>query len=65
MDNIGIIAFIGLLILGIIMKVSPQTLIKEDRRDDPDAIAQTKKCGNAMLAFAVGAALLILKYKII
>jgi len=62
---IGYISFFGCLILGIIMKVSPQTLIKEDRRDDPDAIAQTKKCGNAMLAFAVGAALLVLKYSII
>lgn len=63
--DIGVIAFIGLLVLGTIMKVSPQSLIKEDKRDDPDAIAQTKKCGNAMLAFAAGAALLILKYKII
>jgi len=65
MDNTAFIAFIVLLILGVIMKVSPQSLIREDKRDDPDAIAQTKKCGNAMLAFAVGAALLILKYKII
>lgn len=63
--DIGVIALILLVVLGTIMKVSPQLLIREDKRDDPDAIAQTKKCGTAMLAFAAAAALLVLKYSII
>ena len=63
--SIGVIALIALLVLGTVMKVSPQLLIREGKRDDPDAVEQTKKCGTAMLAFAAAAALLVLKYSII
>ncbi|MBR4627911.1 MAG: hypothetical protein IKO47_09495 [Ruminococcus sp.] len=63
--SIGFIAFIVFILLAVIMKVSPQLLIREDKRDDPDAIEQTKKCGNVMLGFAAAAALLVLKYSII
>ena len=52
-------------VLGIIMMTAPQVLTREDKRDDPEALAQVKKTGRVMIAFAVGAALLVLKYKLI
>ena len=59
---IGVIAMIVLCVLGVIMMTAPQVLIREDKRDDPDAIAQVKKTGRVMIAFAVGCGLLALKY---
>lgn len=64
-DTVGVIAMIAFGVLGIIMMTAPQVLTREDKRDDPEALAQVKKTGRVMIAFAVGAALLVLKYKLI
>jgi hypothetical protein len=61
---IGTIALIGLVTLGIVLMTMPEKLIREDMRDDPNAVEMTKKTGKAMLGFAVMAALLMLKYKL-
>ncbi len=61
---IFIIAIIFLLLLGIGCFVSPQLLVKADQRDDPNAVAQVKKFGPMLIAFTIGAVLLMLKYKL-
>ncbi len=60
--NIFIIAVILLLALGVLCFAAPQLIVRADRRDDPDALAQIKKAGPLFIAFAIGAALLALKY---
>lgn len=61
---IVIIALIILLLAGIGCFISPQLFVKADQRDDPNAVAQVKKSGPMLIAFAIGAVLLMLKYKL-
>lgn len=62
--DIGIIAIVLLAVLGIIMLFAPKMCTKSDQRDDPAAVSQVKKLGMMMIAGAIGAALLMLKYKL-
>lgn len=59
-----IIAAVILLLMGIFCCSSPQLFTREDMRDDPEAVAKVKKLGSMLIAFAVFAALLALKYKL-
>lgn len=61
--NIGNIAVVILAALGLIMFFAPKQVTSADKRDDPDAVSQVKKLGIMMVAGAIGAALLMLKYK--
>ena len=58
------IAFIMMLVLGVLMIGSPNLLIRADKRDDPQAVAMTKKAGIAFIGFSLFAALKILKYSL-
>lgn len=60
--DIGIIALVIMGILGILMFAAPKMCTRADKRDDPDSVSQVKKLGSMMIAFAIGAALLMLKY---
>ncbi len=62
MNAIVTIAFIMMIVLGLIMIFAPTLLIREDKRDDPQAVSTTKKAGIAFIAFAIFAGLKILKY---
>ena len=62
--DIGIIAMAIMVILGFIMLISPKMCTSTDKRDDPDAVSQVRKLGGIIIAGAVGAALLMLKYKL-
>lgn len=59
-----IIAAIILGAAGIACFISPQLFVKADQRDDLNAVAQAKKLGPMLIAFAAGAVLLMLKYKL-
>ena len=61
---IGTIALILFVVMGLAMEFMPEKLIREELRDDPDSIEQTKKTGKAILGFSGMAALLLLKYKL-
>lgn len=61
--DIGIIAVVILAVFGLILFFAPKMCTSADKRDDPDAVSQVKKLGIMMIAGAVGAALLMLKYK--
>lgn len=61
--DIGTIAVVIMAVLGIIMFIAPRMCAGADKRDDPDAISQIKKLGIMMIAGAIGAALLMIKYK--
>lgn len=63
MPDIGIIAVVIMAIFGLIMFFAPKMCTRADKRDDPDTISQVKKLGIMMFAGAIGAALLMLKYK--
>lgn len=62
--DIGIIAIVIMAALGIIMFFAPKMCTKSDKRDDPAAVSQVKKLGIMMITAAIGAALLMLKYKL-
>lgn len=62
--DIGIIAVAVMAILGIIMFIAPKMCTKSDKRDDPNSVSQVKKLGCMMIAGAIIAALLMLKYKL-
>lgn len=62
--DIGIIALVIMAFLGILMFVAPKMCTRADKRDDPDSVSQVKKLGTMMIAGAIGAALLMLKYKL-
>lgn len=59
-----IIALVILIVAGIVCSFAPHLFVRADQRDDPEAVAQAKKLGPMMIAFAVGAVLLMLKYKL-
>ncbi|MBQ8962034.1 MAG: hypothetical protein IJ071_12615 [Ruminococcus sp.] len=61
---LGYIALAVMVILGALMLFSPETCVRADKRDDPEAVSQIKNFGKAMLGFAAMAALLMLKYKL-
>lgn len=50
--------------IGIIMFIAPKMCTKFDKRDDPNSVSQVKKLGCMMIAGAIIAALLMLKYKL-
>lgn len=62
--DIGVIAVVIMAVLGILMFFAPEMCTRADMRNDPDAVSQVKKIGTMMIAGAIGAALLMLKYKI-
>lgn len=62
--DIGVIAVVIMAVLGILMYFAPEKCTRADKRDDPDAVSQVKKIGTMMIAGAIGAALLMLKYKL-
>lgn len=62
--DIGIIAIVIMALLGILMFFAPKMCTKADKRDDPDAVSQVKNTGIIIIAGAIGAALLVLKYKL-
>lgn len=62
--DIGTIAVVIMAILGLMMYFAPRMCTQADRRDDPDAVSQVKKLGTKMIAGAIGAALLMLKFKL-
>ncbi len=62
--DIGIIAVAIMAVLGILMFFAPKMCTSSDKRDDPDAVSQVKKLGSIFIAGAVGASLLMLKYKL-
>ena len=64
MNIIVTIAFILMVVLGLLMLFAPGLLIREDKRDDPQAVSTTKKAGVVFLAFALFAALKFLKYSL-
>lgn len=61
---IVIISLIFLLLAGVGCFIAPQLFVKADQRDDPNAVTQVKKLGPMLIAFAVGAVLLMLKYEL-
>lgn len=61
--DFGIIAMVALAVLGILMLFAPKLCTRSDKRDDPDAIAQIRKCGIALVAFVIAGALYLLKLK--
>ncbi len=63
-DIIGFGAMALLGILGLIMYFSPRALTREDKKDDPDALKQVKNGGIILIAGAIGAGLLALKYSL-
>lgn len=63
MPDIGIIAVVIMAVFGLIMFFAPKMVTRSDKRDDPDTVSQVKKLGIMMFAGAIGAALLMLKYK--
>ncbi|MDE6775233.1 MAG: hypothetical protein K2J37_02870 [Ruminococcus sp.] len=62
--DIGIIAVIIMAILGLLMFFAPKMCTKAEQRDDPIAVSQVKKLGILFIAGAVGASLMMLKYKL-
>ncbi|MBE6850281.1 MAG: hypothetical protein E7504_00855 [Ruminococcus sp.] len=62
--DIGIIAIAVMAVLGVIMFLAPKLCTRSDKRDDPDAVLQVKKCGIAVIACAIGAVLYWLKFKL-
>ena len=46
------------------MIFAPEKCTRADSRDDPNALLQVKKLGKMMIAGAVGASSLMLKYKL-
>ncbi len=62
--DIGVIAVVIMAVLGLLMVFAPKMCMSSDKRDDPDAVPQVKKLGGIIIAGAVGAALLMLKYKL-
>lgn len=59
---VGFVAMLVLILMGVLCMVSPKSLTREDKRDDPEAVEQIRKAGPVLIAFAVGAGLLALKY---
>ncbi len=59
-----IIALVILIVAGIVCSFAPHLFVRADQRDDPNAVAQAKKLGPMMIAFASAAILLMLKYKL-
>ena len=49
---------------GALFYFAPQKVTRADMRDDPDAVVQVKKTGRLLMAAAVGAVLLALKYSL-
>ncbi len=64
LNVIGPIAIVVMLILGAVMILAPNLLIREDKRDDPQAVSMTRKAGIAFIAFTIFAVLKILKYSL-
>ncbi|MBP3380349.1 MAG: hypothetical protein J6K77_05760 [Ruminococcus sp.] len=62
--DIGVIAVGIMAILGLLMIFAPEKCTRADSRDDPNALLQVKKLGKMMIAGAVGASSLMLKYKL-
>ena len=62
--DIGIIAVVIMAAFGILMVFAPKICTSSDKRDDSDAVSQVKKLGGMFIVGAVGAALLMLKYKL-
>lgn len=58
-----IIAAVILALMGIGCCFVPQFFTKADQRDDPEAVTKVKKLGPMLIAYAVGAVLLALKFK--
>ena len=56
---IGIIVFV---VLGLLCIFAPKLCTKADKRDDPEAVAQVKKCGGGFIAFACFIAYFAVKY---
>ena len=63
-DFIGFGAMALFDVLGLIMFVSPRTLTRADKKDDPAALKQVKNGGIIFIAAAIGAGLLALKFKL-
>ena len=59
---IGFAAMLLLIGMRILCMVSPKSLTREDKRDDPEAVEQIRKAEPVLIAFARGAGLLALKY---
>ena len=57
-----IIAAGAMALLGVLMAAAPAQCTREEQRDDPEAVAKVRKFGFVMIAAAVGACLLGLKY---
>ena len=64
MPVIVIIAFAVLAALGLVSIFAPTLVMRADKRNDPDAIAQMKKGGKAILGFLILALVLLLKYEV-
>lgn len=62
--GIEIIGIVIMAVLGIMMFFAPKMCTKSDKRDDPVAVSQVKKLGIKMIVGAIGAALLVLQYKL-
>ncbi len=61
---IGVICIAFLVVLGVISYFAPGLTVRKDKRDDPEALAQVKKGGLAVIIFAIGLGLLLLKYEL-
>lgn len=59
----GIIIIAVMAGLGALMFFFPGLALRAENRDDPESISKTKKTGLMVIVFAIGAGLLMLKYK--
>lgn len=64
MDALIVVLMILLGLFGVGCIFVPHLFIRADMRDAPDAVKKMKDSGKAILLFAVGAALLMLKYEL-
>ena len=59
----GVIIIAILAALGALCFFAPGLAVNADKRDDPESIAQIKKAGLMIIVFAIGAGLLMMKYR--
>lgn len=57
-----VIAAGAMALLGVLMAAAPAQCTREEQRDDPEAVAKVRKVGFMLIAAAIGASLLALKY---
>lgn len=52
-----------LAVYGLVVFLMPKYMVRSEQRDDPEALAQGRKIGLLIIVFAIGAALLMMKYE--